>query len=155
MDRIVEEISGRKRIIYKENDLIHNVNGPAIYTYFITGELKSIQYYLFGKPYVREKDLPNYIQFYISGKFFIKEYRNQNNELHRLTGPAKILYYEKSISPCEEYYLDGNYFPYWMPKVKFNRIIEGELNKNILVKAILFNRTYGLALKDIYDSMIF
>lgn len=151
MDRVVEESFGRKTITYKENDLIHNSNGPAIYNYFTTGKVKSLAYYQNGIIF-RPNDLPNYIQFYQSGSFFLKEWRDKENKLHRLTGPAKILYYDSDVlSPWEEHYIHGNYFPYWLPRIKFGNTKE-KLSKQLVVQAIFFHMEYGLLLKKIYDN---
>lgn len=151
MERIAEELNGRKTIYYKEGGKLHNPTGPARYTYFPTGKLKSLEYYVHGVMF-RQNDLPNYIQFYESGKFFVKEWRNAQNQLHRLTGPAKIIYYDNdNDKPWKEFYIEGTYFPYWLPKVEFSTT-KDDLTKSIIAKAIMFNREYGVLLKTIWDS---
>lgn len=152
MERFVEIINGYKTITYKQDNVLHNPIGPAIYTYFSTGELKSISYYQGGVMY-RPNDLPNYAQFYRSGTYFLKEWHNINKQLHRLTGPAKIMYYEKAeYHPWKDYFIDGEPFPYWLPKIEYGKVKE-ELTKRIIVKAIIYNREYGLLLKQIYDNL--
>ena len=152
MERSVEIINGYKTITYKENNLLHNSSGPAVYTYFTTGELKSMSYYNNGIMY-RPNDLPNYAQFYRSGLYFLKEWHNTNKQLHRLTGPAKIMYYENpEYHPWKNYYLNGIPFPHWLPIIENGKVKE-ELSKKIITKAILFDIQYGLLLKQIYDNL--
>ena len=152
MERFVEVINGYKTITYKQDNLLHNSSGPAIYTYFSTGELKSISYYSNGLIY-RQNDLPNYAQFYRSGTYFLKEWHNTKNQLHRLTGPAKIMYYEDpNYNPWKNYYLNGIPFPHWLPIIEYGKTKE-ELTKKIIVRSIFFNMEYGLLLKQIHDNL--
>jgi hypothetical protein len=94
----------------------------------------------------------------ISDGLTLIAYYPDEDHLHRLDGPAKIVTYktynEKPEEHVEKYwYINNKMIPHWVPKIE-DGLVYGKATKKIIVDVILkFDREYGNFLNKTYSAM--
>jgi antitoxin component YwqK of YwqJK toxin-antitoxin module len=106
-----------------------NILPKLIKSYYDSGKIYCEKYvlrYEMGFQPVHRLDGPAYVLYYESGQIKYKQYY-VNNRAHRLDGPASIHYFESGKIKLEEYYLNGNH----VFSVSKNNIDKKRIFKNI------------------------
>ena len=102
------------KIQYNEwvkNGKLHRIDGPAINTYFESGQLCIEKWFKDGKCY-RSNGAPAVICYYKNGQIKEEKWYEQIGELHRLEGGPVIVivkYFENGIFK-ERWYKNGKYY---------------------------------------------
>lgn len=88
---------------YNKNKRLDNPNGPARISTSQYGITYKKEWFINGKP-SRDNDLPTVEQFYENGKLFAEIWIDENFGIHRLTGPAYIVYDENGTRIITEWW---------------------------------------------------
>lgn len=168
-------------VIYKchyKNNKKHREDGPAVFFYSNQHIIEEV--YFINNALHRE-DGPARISYSSCNRITKEEY-DQNNKIHRLDGPAIITYYNDGCIETEHWFknnkrhrLNGPAYTYYQrvgtsikswylnnktidtkkyPIVENNRICgEIPLTKETILNALLFDREYGMFLKQLYDKL--
>lgn len=94
--------------MWKQNGLTHrDADNPALVRYSSSGSLLSLTWIMYGCVH-RNNDLPARIEYYENGNEQQKEWY-ENDQNHRLTGPAIIQYTKKGNILETDHYVDNEY----------------------------------------------
>ncbi len=74
-----------------ECTILHCEDRPAIELYLQSGERYCEMWYFDDKPF-RRNDEPTFVSYHKNGFLEQKQWRNENGELHRESGPARLCY---------------------------------------------------------------
>ena len=89
------------------DEKLHRVNGPAKITYYPTGNVSGIEYYINGK--LHREDGPAYIEYRDNGNVFRETYY-ENGKVHRINGYARIIYNGNLDIVYNNYYLNDELY---------------------------------------------
>jgi hypothetical protein len=83
---------------------LHNDNGPALYEWYQSGQIKYVKYHVNGRRH--NANGPAYREWHRSGQMMYEVYC-VNGLWHNANGPACRWWYESGQILCEAYYING------------------------------------------------
>lgn len=138
---------------YMVNNMQHRINGPSFIVFNpYNTKIKIMEHFKQYDKFHRLDD-PAEIRYDLSNNTQEKinsESWYNNGKLHRLNGPAQIYYKTNAI----DWFVNGKQIDIKKLPVFYNgQLLNKKLNKQSILNAMLFDREYGMFLKEKYEEL--